>query len=94
MKSTLKDRIRNEQSSDEKLQKWQSRDESKWRKLYSVVDGIVRYNERIFVPKVDLIRGDILSEAHMSSYYIHPGNTKIYKELQMLYWWSSMKRDI
>lgn len=94
VQSTLKDRIRSGQSTDEQLQKWRSRDESKGRKLYTVNDGIVRYRVRIWVPGVDSIRGDVLAEAHKAPYCIHPGSTKMYKDLQMLYWWPGMKRDI
>ncbi|XP_075479425.1 uncharacterized protein LOC142520308 [Primulina tabacum] len=94
VQSTLIDRIFSGQSPDEKLQKWRSRDESKGRKLYTVSDAIVRYRGRIWVHRDDSIRGDILSEAHSAPYSIHPRGTKMYKDLQMLYRWLGMKRDI
>ncbi|XP_075504443.1 uncharacterized protein LOC142541870 [Primulina tabacum] len=77
IQSSLTDRIRNGQSSDDQLQKWRLRDESKGRMIYTMVDGIIRYRGRMWVPSVDSIRSDILSEAHMSPYSIHPGSTKI-----------------
>ncbi|CAN4101650.1 unnamed protein product [Withania somnifera] len=33
-------------------------------------------------------------EAHGSGYSIHPGATKMYRDLRQLYWWNRMKRDI
>jgi hypothetical protein len=36
----------------------------------------------------------ILREAHDSAYLIHPGSTKMSKDLKTQYWWYGMKRDI
>ena len=94
IQSSLLDRIRSGQAADEQLAQWKKRDEAKGSVLYSVSDGIVRYRDRIWVPSSDSIRADILSEAHTSPYSIHPGSTKMYKDLQLLYWWPGMKKDI
>jgi hypothetical protein len=40
------------------------------------------------------IRELILQEEHDSVYSIHPGSTKMYKDLKTRYWWYGMKRDI
>ncbi|XP_073025209.1 uncharacterized protein [Primulina eburnea] len=77
VKSNLLDRIRRGQSSDEQLQKWRLNDEAKVIVLYTVSDGIVRYRGRMWVPNVDSIREDILSETHESPYSIHPGELYI-----------------
>ncbi|XP_073290987.1 uncharacterized protein [Primulina huaijiensis] len=63
VQSTFRDRIRAGQASDEQLQMWRQRDESKGRRLYTVVDDIVRYHDRLWVPSSDSLRADILSEA-------------------------------
>ncbi|XP_075507462.1 uncharacterized protein LOC142544285 [Primulina tabacum] len=47
VQSTLRDMIRAGQTSDEQLQKWRQRDESKGLRLYTVEDGIVRKFYRI-----------------------------------------------
>ncbi|RVX22738.1 Retrovirus-related Pol polyprotein from transposon 17.6 [Vitis vinifera] len=39
-------------------------------------------------------REELLEEAHCSKFAIHPGGTKMYKDLRQNYWWSGMKRDI
>jgi hypothetical protein len=36
----------------------------------------------------------ILRQAHDLAYSIHPGNTKMYKDLKTRYWWYGMKRDV
>ncbi|RVX07100.1 Transposon Ty3-I Gag-Pol polyprotein [Vitis vinifera] len=38
--------------------------------------------------------GDLNEEAHYSRLAIHPGETKMYKDLRQNYWWLGMKRDI
>ncbi|WMV30780.1 hypothetical protein MTR67_024165, partial [Solanum verrucosum] len=35
-----------------------------------------------------------VGESHGSRYSIHPGVTKMYRDLKRLYWWSGMKMDI
>jgi hypothetical protein len=56
--------------------------------------GTLRLGKRICVPNLKPIKESILKEAHDSAYSIHPGNTKMYKDLRTHYWWYGMKRDI
>jgi hypothetical protein len=56
--------------------------------------GIVWFNNRIVVPKNEGIRQQILDEAHLSRYSIHPGSTKMYHDLKQHYWWTKMKIEI
>ena len=37
---------------------------------------------------------DILEEADKSKLTIHPGGTKMYKDLKRNFWWEGMKRDV
>ncbi|XP_075499218.1 uncharacterized protein LOC142537598 [Primulina tabacum] len=92
--STLRDRIREGQSIDEQLQKWRVRDEAKGRKLNSEVDGIVRYRDHLWVPNDDSLREVIIKEANDMPNSIHLGSTKMYKDIQLLYWCLGMKHDI
>jgi hypothetical protein len=48
----------------------------------------------ICVPNQKHIKELILREAHDSAYLIHPGSTKMSKDLKTQYWWYGMKRDI
>jgi hypothetical protein len=56
--------------------------------------GIVWFNNRIVVPKNDEVRQQILDEAHLSRYSIHPGSFKMYHDLKQYYWWTKMKIEI
>ena len=46
------------------------------------------------MPSVDDFIHTILIEAHSFGYSIHPGATKMYRDLKKHFWWSRMKRDI
>ena len=54
----------------------------------------MRIKGRVCVPRVDDLIHTILTEAHNSRYSIHPGATKMYRDLKQHFWWSRMKRDI
>jgi hypothetical protein len=56
--------------------------------------GTVWLKERICVPQDKALLEQIMREAHDSRYSIHPGSTKIYKDLKTGYWWKDMRRDI
>ena len=57
-------------------------------------DGVLRYQGRLCVPMVDGLQERIMEEAHSSRYSIHPGSTKMYRDLREVYWWEGMKKDI
>ncbi|KAL5805446.1 hypothetical protein ACOSQ4_028179 [Xanthoceras sorbifolium] len=57
-------------------------------------DGIVCFRDRICIPENEELRKMILTEAHSSSYVMHPGSTKMYRDLKMQYWWSGMKKEV
>ena len=48
-------------------------------------DGILRYQDRLFVPDVDDLPTRIVADAHGSRYSIHPGSTKMYHDLKKVY---------
>ena len=56
--------------------------------------GIRRFANRIWIPNMTDLKRDILSEAHESRYSIHPGSTKMFKNLNKNYWWPNMRREI
>ncbi|KAH0658050.1 hypothetical protein KY289_026798 [Solanum tuberosum] len=57
-------------------------------------DGVLRYQGRLYVPDLGELRQHILAEAYTFRYSIHPGATKMYRDLREVYWWNGMKRDI
>ncbi|KAD3336216.1 hypothetical protein E3N88_31735 [Mikania micrantha] len=48
----------------------------------------------MWIPCFGNSRTIILNEAHKSSYSIHPGADKMYKDLKDFYWWPGMKKHI
>jgi hypothetical protein len=56
--------------------------------------GTLCLGKRICVPNQKPIKESILRATHDSAYSIHPGSTKMYKDLKTRYWWYGMKRDI
>ena len=52
------------------------------------------YRGKLCVSNVGKLRQHILVEAYNSRYSIHPVSTKMYHDLQEVYWWNAMKRDI
>ena len=57
-------------------------------------DGVIWFKNRLVVPKNLKLRKQILDEAHLSRFSIHPGGSKMYQDLKQRFWWTRMKREI
>jgi hypothetical protein len=92
----LADRIREAQEKDPELQELREKASHGEAPGYDLAhDGILRMGDcRAVVPNNAELRKEILDEAHKTMYTVHPGNTKMYKDLKKNYWWSGMKRSI
>ncbi|KAD4585504.1 hypothetical protein E3N88_23105 [Mikania micrantha] len=62
--------------------------------LESKTNGLLHFQNRLWIPNRNQLRELILNEAHKSRYSIHPGADKMYKELRVQYWWPGMKNDV
>ena len=94
-RSSFLEEIKGKQFEDEKLRRIQDkvlRGETKEAQINE--EGILRIKGRVCVPRVDDLINTILIEAHSSRYSIHPGATKMYRDLKKHFWWSRMKRNI
>jgi hypothetical protein len=56
--------------------------------------GTLWLRDRICIPQSKEIRDSILKKAHDSRYSIHPGCTKMYKDLKVWFWWEKMMEEI
>ena len=56
--------------------------------------GSLRYGGQVVVPQLTDLRKEILREFHYSRFVVHPGGTKMYRDLRRQYYWSGMKRHI
>ncbi|WRX28298.1 Integrase zinc-binding domain - like 10 [Theobroma cacao] len=68
--------------------------ERKGKMLTKGTDGVLRYGTRLYVPNNDGLRRKILEEAHMATYVVHLGATKMYQDLKKVYWWEGLKKDV
>ena len=94
-RSSFLDKIKGKQFTDEKLiwiRDKVLRGETKEEKIDE--EGVLRIKGRVCVPRVDDLINTIMTKAHSSRYSLHPGATKMYRELKQNFWWSKMKRDI
>jgi len=71
-----------------------ARGEEKYKCFHLDHKGVLWFDNRIVVPKDHQLRRQILDEAHLSKFSIHPGSTKMYQDLRQHYWWTRMKREI
>ncbi|XP_070050668.1 uncharacterized protein [Nicotiana tomentosiformis] len=55
---------------------------------------VLRLQGHLCVPNVNGLRETNLVEAHNLRYSIHPGVTKMYRDLRQYYWCRRMKKDI
>ena len=56
--------------------------------------GALVIGSRLCVQAAEELNGQIMGEAHSSTYAMHPGSTKMYCTLKEYYWWSGMKREV
>ncbi|KAL3729524.1 hypothetical protein ACJRO7_026620 [Eucalyptus globulus] len=88
-------KIKQLQPTDPDVQRILQEDTDKRKADFQVSDdGVLRLHGRLVILDDVELREEILSEAHRSSYIIHPGSTKMYQNLRQHYWWSGMKADI
>jgi hypothetical protein len=57
-------------------------------------NGVLWFKNRLVVPKVHELRQQILHEAHLSRFSIHPGSNKLYHDLKQRFWWTKIKIEI
>jgi hypothetical protein len=46
------------------------------------------------LPDKNALKIEVLKEAHESKFVVHPGNTKMYRDLKEFYWSSNIKKEM
>ena len=85
MESTLQDNVISTQLRDKgvKIIKQElARGEEKYKCFHLDPKGVLWFDNRIVVPKDHQLRRQVLDEAHLSKFSIHPGSTKMYQDLK------------
>ncbi|KAB2607658.1 S ribonuclease [Pyrus ussuriensis x Pyrus communis] len=92
----LVDRVLEAQTADRETQELvQAREQGRRRDLrVRVSDGMLMLEGRMFVPNNVELKKEILDEAHISAYAMHPGTTKMDHTIRPFYYWPGMKREI
>ena len=95
MKSTLLDRIKEVQKGDPEVQKWVEKVQKGGKSYFNLdTDGVLKFRNRLVVPKDESLKKEILDETYRFKYTVHPGGNKMYQDLMNLYWWKNMKKEI
>ena len=55
------------------------------------IDVSLRCRGQVVVPQLTDLREEILKEFHYSQFVVHPGGTKMYRDLRLQYYWSEIK---
>jgi hypothetical protein len=93
----LHERIATDQLNDEEVQKIKQKLEERDPKFdcFRRDDkGVVWFGQRLAIPQDRNLKKEIMDEAHLSKFTIHPGSTKMYRDLRENFWWSNMKGEI
>ncbi|XP_052299719.1 uncharacterized protein LOC127903097 [Citrus sinensis] len=92
---TLIDKVKVAQKNDIELNKIREDVSKRHKPRFRLDNGdALWWGQRLCVPAEEELKVEILREAHESSYSMHPGSTKMYRDLKQSFWWRNMKRDI
>ena len=56
--------------------------------------GALLFKDRLVVPNVKELLREIMDKAHKSKYSVHPGETKMFRDLKRKFLWRNMRREI
>jgi hypothetical protein len=97
IESPLHERISMAQLVDEEVQKIiqkLSEGDSNFNCFQRDDKGVVWFGQRLDIFQDPDLKREILDEGHLSKFTIHPGSTKMYRDLRENLWWSNMKGEI
>ncbi|XP_028106251.1 uncharacterized protein LOC114305367 [Camellia sinensis] len=83
---TLLEEIKLRQMEDETLRKVCDELETKPKPGFSLVDSVLKFQNRICVPNVLELKRKLMEEEHASRFSMHPGSTKMYRDLKQNFW--------
>ena len=91
---TLRDQIIAAQKNDVgmgKIRQRLSENDPRVQCFHQDSEEVPWFKNRLVVPKDLELRKQILDEAHLSRYSIHPGSNKMYQDLKQRFCWTRMK---
>ncbi|KAG7556957.1 Reverse transcriptase domain [Arabidopsis suecica] len=87
----LLSRIRLAQDKDKEINDWAKNNKTEYQ---TSNNSTIVVNGRVCVPNDKELKEEILKEAHQSKFSIHPGSSKMYRDLKRYYHWVGMKKDV
>ncbi|XP_074278356.1 uncharacterized protein LOC141601948 [Silene latifolia] len=91
----LYDDIKRIQELDPKVQKWKIRVGDGTVSIFSIhTDGSVRFDGTWCVLSDIDLKKSIIMKAHCTPYSVHPGGDKLYNNLNKMFWWLGMRKDV
>jgi hypothetical protein len=95
VKSTFREKVLEAQQKDIDVDKVKEKIKLGIETPFRILDdGMVLMGKRMYLPGDQVLRGELLKEAHETRLNIHPGSTKMYNDLKEFYWWPNMKKHI
>jgi hypothetical protein len=92
----LRDKIIVAQKNDEGMSHIKRRIEEGDPKVacfYEDMEGTLWFEDRLVMPKKEVLKKKILDKAHTLRHSIHPGSIVMYHDLRQQFWWTRMKRE-
>lgn len=90
--------ISNDLVDQEKLGQLEDEELTEFKEKYAYIvvdcDGVMRFRGRLYEPKDDALRRSTMEEAHKSRFPTYSRLMKMYQNLNRVYWWIEMKRDV
>ncbi|KAA3480774.1 DNA/RNA polymerases superfamily protein [Gossypium australe] len=95
VKPTWVKQIREKQLEDEVLSARRLQVQNGGLEGYSLSsDEVLCFQGKACMPKDVELRQKILQDAHSSPYAMHPGGSKMYKDLREQFWWPGLKKEV
>ena len=57
-------------------------------------DKALKFQNRLCVLNITEIKRQVLEEAHNTKFTMHLGGMKMYRDLNEMFWWPGMKKEI
>ena len=88
-KLTLIQQVKDRQFEDPELVR--INDNITTRPDFVLVEGVFYFRNILCIPTQEDLKWAVMFEAHHTRYSLHPGSTKMYRNLKDKFWWNNMK---
>lgn len=87
------DKVLKAQQKNDKVNKIISKVESGVENPFQILkDGMIIMDRHMYLLDDNALKVKVLKEAYESKFDVHPGSTKMYKDLKKFYWWPNINK--